>query len=117
MKIKLDHGVLQIAGDVFTAISGYAATNCFGVKGMASRSVQDGLVRLLKRDSLSKGVKITYPPGGDSIGVHLRIVVEHGVNIPAVCRSIMSEVRYHVEKATGVRVQAVNVYIDSIMTT
>jgi uncharacterized alkaline shock family protein YloU len=41
--------------------------------------------------------------------------VEIGVNIPAVSRSIMSEVRYNVSKITGVTVKTVDVCIDSIM--
>ena len=40
--------------------------------------------------------------------------MENGVNIPAVCRSIMSEVRYVVTKNTGVPVQAVDVCVDSM---
>ncbi|MDR0325217.1 MAG: Asp23/Gls24 family envelope stress response protein [Oscillospiraceae bacterium] len=115
MKIPLEKGVLHISTDVFTAISGYAATHCFGVKGMASRSVQDGIVQLLRRENLAKGVKVSYPSDGNTIDITLHIVVEHGINIPETCRSIMQEVRYHVEKVTGAAVNSVNICIDSIV--
>ena len=115
MKIPFEKGALHIATDVFTAIGGYAATHCFGVKGMASRNVQDGIVQLLRRENLAKGVKVSYPPEGDAVDITLHIVVEHGVNIPEICRSIMQEVRYHVEKVTGVTVSSVNICIDSIV--
>ena len=115
MKIQTPRGIVAISNDVFTAISGYTATNCFGVKGMASRNMQDGIVQLLRRESLAKGVKISPQPEKNEIDIELHIVVEHGVNIPALCQSIMSEVRYHVEKLTGINVGSVNVCIDSIM--
>ncbi|MDR0294000.1 MAG: Asp23/Gls24 family envelope stress response protein [Oscillospiraceae bacterium] len=115
MKIPLEKGTLYISADVFTAVSGYAATNCFGVKGMASRSVQDGIVQLLRRENIAKGVKVSYPAGGELVDIDLHIVVEHGINIPEICRSMMQEVRYNVEKITGVTVNSVNICIDSVV--
>ena len=114
MKIQTGLGTIEIAMEVFTNISGLAANNCFGVKGMVSRSVSDGIVYLLRRDSLSKGVKVSFLPEG-TVNIELHIAVEHGVNIPAVSHSIISEVRYNVEKATGVPVSHVEVCVDSIM--
>lgn len=60
MKLQNDLGEIRISSDVFTVITGSAATNCYGVKGMAVRSTTDGLVHLLKRESMSKGVKVYY---------------------------------------------------------
>ncbi len=116
MTIKNELGSINISNEVFTNISGYAATNCFGVKGMASRNLQDGIVQLLRMESLSKGVRVTFAEESKSVNIELHIVVEHGVNIPALCGSIMGEVRYIVEKLTGVSVGSVDVCIDSIMT-
>ena len=90
-----------------------AATNCFGVKGMAYRSMTDGIVHLLRREAMSKGVRIIPHEEGD-ISIELHIVVENGVNIATVCRSIMSEVKYVVSLNTGVTVKAVNVCVDSV---
>ena len=108
------NGAISISSDVFVNIAGDAATRCFGVKGMAGRSKTDGLVQLLRRESMSKGVFIRFNDDG-SISVDLHIVVDHGVNIGAVCKSIMSEVSYKVSNATGVPVQEVNVFIDSML--
>jgi uncharacterized alkaline shock family protein YloU len=115
VKVQLEKGDLHISTDVFTAIGGYTATNCFGVKGMASRRVQDGLVQLLRRENLAKGVRVSYPAEGNTLEITLHIAVEHGINIPEICRSIMCEVRYNVEKITGATVSSVNICIDSIV--
>ena len=113
MKLQTEKGLITISSDVFTNITGAAATNCYGVKGMAIRSTTDGLVHLLRRESMAKGVKVTYNDDA-TISLELHIIVENGVNLMAVCRSIMSEVRYVVSKTTGVEVASVDVCVDSM---
>lgn len=113
IKTTNDKGTISISSSVVANITGNAATNCFGVKGMAFRSMTDGLVHLLRREAMSKGVEIVYHDD-NSISIELHIIVENGVNIPAVCRSIMNEVRYVVTKNTGVTVRAVHVCVDSM---
>jgi uncharacterized alkaline shock family protein YloU len=112
VRIATDNGEVRIADDVFLSISGYAATNCFGVKSMASRG--EGIVRLLRKGNLAKGVKITSLEAQGKVAIELHIAVELGVNIPSLCESIAGEVRYNVERLTGVPVSSVDVYVDSV---
>ena len=107
-------GSVNVSTGVYTDIAGTAASNCFGVKGMAARSVKDGVYHLLRKESASKGVNIQFHED-DSITIDLHIIVDHGVNLAAVGNSIISEVRYVVTKSTGTAVRAVNVYVDSMM--
>ena len=109
-----ERGAVIIGSNVYTNIAGVAASNCFGVKGMAIRSMTDGLVHLLRKESMSKGVRVQFHED-DTISIDLHIMVDHGVNLAAVGASIISEVRYVVHKCTGTQVHAVNVYIDSMM--
>ena len=109
-----DNGSVNISAGVYTDIVGTAASNCFGVKGMAARSVTDGLYHLLRKESVGKGVNVEFHED-DTITIDLHIMVDHGVNLPAVANSIISEVRYVVTKCTGTEVRAVNVHIDSMM--
>ncbi|MDR0839013.1 MAG: Asp23/Gls24 family envelope stress response protein [Oscillospiraceae bacterium] len=107
-------GNIYIAREVFTYLAGDAATRCFGVKGMTVNSVTDGLVHLLRRESMGKGVHVTYNDDG-TISIGLHIGVDAGVNIPVICDSIKSEVRYKVESAAGVTVRHVDIYVDSMI--
>ncbi len=111
---KNENGSVCVNSNVYVDIAGSAATNCFGVKGMAARSLQDGLFHLLRKESMAKGVEVEFH-GDDTITIDLHIMVDHGVNLNAVGASIISEVRYVVTKCTGTQVRAVNVYIDSMM--
>ena len=112
--VQTERGFIRISSDVFTILAGIAATNCFGVKGMTVRSVTDGLVHLLKRESMGKGVHITYNDNG-TISIELHIAVDQGVNIPVLCGSIIEEVRYKVATATGVEIKSVDVFVDSMI--
>jgi len=109
-----DNGSIHVSTNVYTDIAGTAATNCFGVKGMAARSVKDGVYRLLRKESASKGVHVDFHEDG-TISIDLHIIVDNGVNLNAVANSIISEVRYVVTKSTGTAVRSVNVYIDSMV--
>lgn len=114
VKIENEFGSISISSEVFTNLAGDAATRCFGVKGMAGRSKDGGLVQLLRRESMSKGVVVHFDEdGGVSIGLH--IVVERGVNLVALSGSIRNEVSYKVSAATGVPVRRVDVFIDSMI--
>ena len=109
-----ENGSVNVSTSVYTDIAGTAASNCFGVKGMAARSVSDGVYHLLRKESVSKGVRVDFHEDG-TISIDLHIMVDNGVNLTAVGASIISEVRYVVTKHTGTEVRAVNVYIDSMM--
>ena len=108
-----ENGSVNVSTNVYTDIVGTAATNCFGVKGMAVRSMTDGLVHLLRPESMSKGVKVTFNDDG-SISIDLHIIVDN-VNMNAVGASIIEEVRHQVTECTGTQVREVNVYVDSMM--
>ena len=109
-----ENGSVNISTSVYTDIVGTAASNCMGVKGMAARSVKDGVYHLLRKESMGKGVRVEFNED-DSISIDLHIMVGDGVNLNAIGNAIIEEVSYMVEKCTGTKVRAVNVYIDSLL--
>ena len=110
---KTDNGIVAVSENVYTDIAGAAAINCMSVKGMVARSVTDGVYHLLRRESMGKGVKVYFNPD-NTISIDLHIMVGDGVNLNAVGKSIIDEVRYMVTSTTGTEVKKVNVFIDSI---
>ena len=109
-----ENGSVNISTSVYTDIVGTAASNCMGVKGMAARSVKDGVYHLLRKESMGKGVRVEFHED-KTISIDLHIMVGDGVNLTAIGNAIIDEVRYMVEKCTGTQVRAVNVYIDSLL--
>lgn len=114
VKILNDGGSVSISGEVFTNIAGDAASRCFGVKGMVGKTRESGFYQLLRRESMSRGVSVTFHEEG-AVSIALHIAVDYGVNISVIAGSIIREVSYKVSEATGVPVKAVDVYVDSIL--
>lgn len=113
MRIVTNKGYIEIPDKIISIISGYAALNCFGVKGMTVRGLGDELTLLIKGESFHKGVKVKV--SGNSVRIELHIAVEHGINMRTIAQSIMNEVKYVVEKQTGIKVSRVDVYVDTII--
>ena len=107
IRLQTEKGEVSISDAALSNITGAAATSCFGVKGMAYRSMTDGLVHLLRREAMSKGVRIIPHEEG-------HIIVENGVNLVAVCRSIINQVRYMVSENTGASIRSIDVCVDSM---
>ena len=79
---------------------------------MANVNVKDGLVKLLKQESLSTGISVIIKNSGISIDFHL--IVAYGVNILAVSDNLMSTVKYKVEEFTGLKVEKVNIFVEGV---
>ena len=112
-EIDNPRGAITIDDEVFANLAGDAATSCFGVKAMAAQA-KDGGIFQLRRENMSRGVKAILDEDG-SVSLELHIAVDHGVNLNALCNSIMNEVSYKVSKATGVPVKRVDVYVDTML--
>ncbi len=115
MKGKINNrlGDINISSDVIATIAGSAAVECFGVVGMASVSLKDGFVKLLKKESLVNGIEVNVNED-NSLSLKLHIIVAYGVSIYAVSENLIETVRYKIEEHTGLKVEAVNVYVESV---
>ncbi len=111
-KLENEYGVISIDHEVIARIAGYAAMECYGIVGMAAKNVRDGLVQLLKLESLTKGIKMKINANKISLGLH--IIVEYGTNISAIADNIISTVTYTVEEYTGLAVEEVKIFVDGI---
>lgn len=116
MIISTQQGKISVSNEVIATIAGISATSCFGVRGMVVKNMTDGIVRLLKRDYMTKGVHVSESEDGSSVSIELHIAVKHGINIKAACASIVNEVQYNVEKLAGIRISNIDVFIESIRT-
>jgi uncharacterized alkaline shock family protein YloU len=105
-------GKIIIDDEVIACMAGLAAMDCYGVVGMAAKSVKDGIVRLLKLDSLTRGIRIER--AGDLLTVELHIIVVYGTNISAIADSLISTVKYRVEEHIGVKVGQTNIFVEGI---
>ncbi len=112
-KLENELGVISIHYEVIARIAGYAAIDCYGIVGMAAKNVKDGLVQLLKLESLTKGIKMRVN-ANNKVSLDLHIIVEYGTNISAIADNIISTVKYSVEEYAGLEVEDVNIFVDGV---
>lgn len=111
--MSTDLGVITVDQNVIAKYAGTVAVECFGIVGMAAVSVKDGLVRLLKKDSLTKGIQVDISED-NRITLNFHIIVAYGVSISAVTENLISNVKYKVEEFSGMTVDKINVYIEGV---
>lgn len=105
-------GEIQISSEVIAMYAGITAVECFGIVGMAAVSMKDGLVKLLKRESLTHGITVEIKESHLSIDFH--VIVAYGVSICAVADNLMENVKYKVEAFTGMEVDKINIFVEGV---
>jgi len=106
-------GSIAINNDVIAQYAGSVAVECFGIVGMTIANVRDGLVRILKVDSLSKGINVSISNNHKLI-LDFHVIVAYGVSIAAVADNLISSVKYKVEEFTGLEVEKINVFVEGV---
>ena len=105
-------GKIMIDTDVIATYAGSVAVECFGIVGMAAVSMKDGLVKLLKRDSLKHGINVTIADNKITLDFH--VSVAYGVSISAVSDNLISNVKYKVEEFTGLTIEKINILVEGV---
>jgi uncharacterized alkaline shock family protein YloU len=101
-------GGIHISPNAVATIAYHATLESYGVVGLAPKNLTDGIVSTITREPL-RGVSVRYT--GEDIDIDINIIVEYGTRINSVAASVGNTVRFHVEKALGLRVRSVNVHV------
>lgn len=112
VQMETELGQIRIDEEVIAQYAGINAIECFGIVGMASVNMKDGLVNLLKKDNVSKGVQIKI--NDNKITIDFHIIVVYGVSIATVTENLIHNAKYKVEKFTNMPVEKINVYVEGV---
>ena len=114
MKGRMNTGMgeITINTDVIATYAGSVAVECFGIVGMAAVNMKDGLVKLLKKDSLKHGINVTVNENKISLDFH--VIVAYGVSIRAVSDNLIANVKYKVEAFTGIEVENIHILVEGV---
>lgn len=105
-------GSIMIDNEVIAQYAGSVAVECFGIVGMAAVNVKDGLVHLLKKDSLTRGINVTVNKNKLILDFH--VIVAYGVSIIAVSDNLINNVKYKVEEFTGMKIEKINIFVEGV---
>lgn len=112
--IETSGGTVTFTEDCIASIAGMATTECYGVVGMAAvNKMKDNIADILVKENVKRGVRV-HTDGTSVISVDVYVIVQYGVSISAVASSIISTIRYHVEKNTGLNVKDIKVLVSGI---
>ena len=111
-QIDTQYGKVLVEDDVIATYAGSVAVECFGIVGMAAVNMKDGLVKLLKKDSLKHGINVTL--NENKISPDFHVIVAYGVSIRAVSDNLIANVKYKVEAFTGIEVENINILVEGV---
>ncbi len=111
-QMETDLGQITIDEEVIAQYAGINALECFGIVGMASVNMRDGITKLLRRDNISKGVQIKI--NDNKITIDFHIIVVYGVSIATVTENLIHNTKYRVEEFTNMEVEKVNVFVEGV---
>ena len=114
MKGRMNTGLGEIVinPDVIALYAGSVAVECFGIVGMAAVNMKDGLVKLLKKESLTHGINVSITENKISLDIH--VIVSYGVSISAVTDNLINNVKYKVEEFTGMEIEKINILVEGV---
>lgn len=108
-----DLGIITINQDVIAKYAGAVAVECFGIVGMATVNMKDGLVSLLKRESLTHGIHVELSED-NVLRLDFHVIVAYGVNILSVSDNLINNVKYKVEEFAGMTVDKINIFVEGV---
>ena len=114
MKGRMDTnlGEVIIDPDVIATYAGSVAVECFGIVGMAAVNMKDGLVKLLRRDSLKHGINVKIENNKISLDFH--VLIAYGISINTIAENLISNVRYSVEEFTGMQIESIKIIVEGL---
>lgn len=116
VKIANRYGTVEITNEVIATVVGGAATEVFGIVGMASRhQVRDGIYEILNRENYSRGVIVRQE--GASFAIDVYIITQYGIKISEVSKNVQERVSYQLESTLGLKPNSVNVFVQSVRVT
>ncbi len=113
VKIQTSAGTIEITNDVIATVVGGAATDVFGVVGMASKNqIKDNITEILRKENYSRGVVVRQEANGIAVDVYT--IISYGTKISEVSRNVQEKVKYNLEILLGVTANSVSVFVQGV---
>ncbi len=109
---KLVPGTVEVDEGVIQDMIGYVALTSYGVAGMATPNLGDGIAKMLPMQKLRRGILVHNH--GDSASVEIYIVVQYGTNISVVAENLAETVRYALEEYLDIEIDDISINIQGV---
>jgi uncharacterized alkaline shock family protein YloU len=104
-------GYVEISPLAIARLASHAVLQSYGVVGMAAPNLASDIAWTVTRDP-NRGIEVRIEDS--RVTIDLYVIIEYGTRITTVASSMISAVRFYVEKATGLSVAQVNVHVQGL---
>ena len=104
-------GRIEVSPQAVATVASQAVLRSYGIVGLAPKNMMDGIANAIARDP-RKGIELRFD--GEQVKIDLYVIVEYGMRISAVARSVSEAVRFHLEHDLGLAVGEVNVHVQGL---
>ena len=108
-----DLGQVRLADQVIAVCAVNAVMKVQGVAGLSGGLTDSLQESLLRKESLTKGIKVDQ--SDDGIVLDVFVVIEYGVKIPQVAWEIQKAVKKELETMTDRPVAQVNIHVQGVV--
>ncbi len=105
------HGQTDISPLAIARLASHAVLQSYGIVGMVAPNLASDIAWTLTRDP-NRGIEVRID--GEKVVIDLYIIIEYGTRITTVANSVISAVRFYVEKATGMTVTQIHVHVQGV---
>jgi uncharacterized alkaline shock family protein YloU len=105
------YGSIHVSARAVAAIAYQAAIKSYGVVGLASKNLVNGITNRIVKDP-THGIVVNYE--NKMVNIDIYIVVQYGTRIKSVANSVANTVRFSVEKYLGLPINEVNVHVQGL---
>ena len=105
------YGSVHVSARAIAAIAYQAAIKSYGVVGLASKNLVNGITNRIVKDP-THGIEVEYED--NMVNIDIYIVVQYGTRIKSVAGSVANTVRFSVEKYLGLPINHVNVHVQGL---
>ena len=111
--IQNPRGTIEVSEKYFARLICEIASRCYGIAAMSSEVSGEDSDKVTPDELSDKDIRVFCSNGNLSIEMH--IVVSYGVNIKSITKSIMQEIKYSLENMTGLKIERIIIFVDSIL--
>jgi uncharacterized alkaline shock family protein YloU len=101
-------GSIHISPTAIATIAYHASLESYGVVGLAPRNIVEGLAHSITHEP-TRGISVRFD--GEIIDIDIHVIIEYGTRVMSVANSVANTVRFHVEKALGLKISSINVHV------
>ncbi len=105
-------GKIIVSKNALAKLAALTTMECYGVVGLVPVSFTGKVLSLLGKPDLTKGINVEIK--GKKVFFEIYVVIQSGVKVSEVAKTIINQVRYKLNKLTGIKDIEIKVIVSGV---